>query len=164
MLAMQMMSVAMQLLQNKGGGAAPSGPTHTGVPQTSAHPQWPQGAVPGMPAHAPHLVHSASAQLLPYTDGHLQRPGDSLHGSGNGAEAGGGEGVQTGNASPQEGGREAPPSSGTVPCMGLKTHVLQAPQYMQGYGFPAMPGMAQGWPPSSMMDQARDSKLRPPAA
>ena len=143
-------------------GAA--GPTHTGDPaQTPAHPQWPQGAVPGMPAaHAPHLAHSASGQLLPYTDGHLQNSG--VHSGGNGGETGGGDGVQPGNASPQEGAREAPPTSGQVPCMGFKPHVLQAPQYMQGYGFPAIPGMAPGWPPSSMMDQARDSKLRPPAA
>lgn len=160
MLAMQMMSVAMQLLQNKGGGTAPTGPAPTGMPQTPAHPQWPQGAVQGMPAHAQHIPQSASGVLMPYSDGHLQRPGDALQSGGDVC----GEGAQPGNASPQDSVREPPPTIANMPCMGFKPHMLQAQQYMQGYGFAAIPGMAPGWPPASMMDQARDSKLRPPAA
>lgn len=158
------MNVAMQLLQNKGGGAPQPGPPHTGIPQTPAHPQWPQGSVPGMPAHTQHVPQSAPGVLMSYSDRPIQSPGDALQVGGNVGDLNGGDGAQPGNSSAPGSVREPAPTSATGPCIGFKPHMLQAQQYMQGYGLAAIPGMAPGWPPASMMDQARDSKLRPPAA
>lgn len=191
-LAVQMMNVAMQLLQNKpGGGGAPDQPGHApGMPpQSPTHPaHWggPQhGGMPGMlgPGPPQHGVQQGPqpGTMMGYADsGHIQVQGDQIGGPPSGSK--GGEGGVTVAGTPAEGGSGQPGNtslqdntrdatqqqSGSaavpVPCMGFKPQVLQAHSYMGGYQFAGMPAMPSGWAPSSMMDQARDSKLRPPAA
>lgn len=157
-LAMSMMNMAMQLLQSKG-----MGPTQAAMPSggvQGAHPHmW--GMAPQMPPPMQQYM-CPPAVAMPQQDAQLKAHGDAMHMGPPGATvigdpasgmAQGGDTRDTDNTS------TVPP-----PPAGTKQPPLQPMGYSHGYNFPPMGGMPIGWPPANMVDQNRDSKLRPPAA
>jgi hypothetical protein len=162
-LAVQMMNVAMQLLQSRNGGQPPPG-MHQAVPHSPAQPQS-MGMMPHM-----HHVHGQAVQGHPahsnvgmmYPEAQVKATGDGMQQQANTAK-GAGEDGQHASTGPDDSRDATAGGVPAMPVMGFKPHALQA-QYIHGYGFPAMPGMHPSLPHVNMVDQVRDSKLRPPAA
>jgi hypothetical protein len=157
---MQMMNVAMQLLQSKGGsGAAAAAATSGELGAAALHglPGWPQAVPPPGDTTNNSMGDGAVSEQLPAVP-HQGESANTEHVSGP---------LPPPQAAPDGG--NAPMDCTTVGRMGFKPQAAQMGAYTaafgnQGFSFPPLGPMPAGWPPADMTDQALDSKLRPPAA
>lgn len=159
-LAMSMMNMAMQLLQSK--GMAPAQPPMPSGALQPSHPQmWPMGMAHQMAQPMPPYM-CPPAVVMSQQEAQLKTHGDAMHMGHPGATVTGDPpaGITQGADARDADGT----SSGMPPPAGSKQPALQPMGYAHGYNFPPMGGMPIGWPPANMVDQNRDSKLRPPAA
>ena len=162
---MQMMNVAMQLLQNKGGapaGADSAAALAAQIP--GAAPQWPQAGAPVAAADGSDAAQAALQRCRHDDSGNTER-----------IQSGGpdglpqppaAEGVPVDTAAPAA---EEPSAAVVSARMGFKPQSAQMGAYAASMGgqpfpFPPWGGMPAGWPPAEMVDPTHDSMLRPPAA
>lgn len=157
-LAMSMMNMAMQLLQSKG-MAPPQAAMPSGGAQP-AQPMWPMGIVPQVPqGMMPYMCPPVMG--MQQQDASLKHNGDSMLMGQPGPTVNGEPSMSIAGGDDQDGAAAASvPDTPTV----SKQPALQPMGYSHGYNFPPMGSMAPGWPPANMVDQHRDSQLRPPAA
>lgn len=176
-LAMQMMNVAMQLLQSKGGGSGSGGsaPMPAGGDGGALAPPVAAGGAHGWPQGTP-SAHLATADESDAAAMHGGQQSGQLERGGSAGDAqalpqssvADGVPVDTPAAPPPApAGDEAAPA--TTARMGFKPQAAQMGAYAaamgsQGFSFPPWGGMPAGWPPAEMTDHTLDSKLRPPAA
>lgn len=157
-LAMSMMNMAMQLLQSKG-IAPPQAAMPSGAGQP-AQPMWPVGMLPQVPqAMMPYMCPPVMG--MQQQDSSLKHHGDSMLMGQPGPTVNGEPSMSIAGGDDRDG---AAAAAVPAPPAGNKQPVLQSMGYSHGYNFSPMGSMAPGWPPANMVDQHRDSQLRPPAA
>ena len=157
-LAMSMMNMAMQLLQSKG-MAPPQAAMPSGAAQP-AQPMWPMGMMSQMPQ--PMLPYMCPPVMgMQQQEGSQKQHGDPMHMGHPGPTANGEPSI---SAAAGDSSRDGAATAVPPPPIGSKQPALQPMGYNHGYNFPPMGSMPPGWPPANMVDQHRDSQLRPPAA
>jgi hypothetical protein len=165
-LAMQMMNVAMQLLQNKSDSGRATLSTPSIVPpmcttHVATEPvQW-SPAILEQVGHNYGVDQAAGGAVAPPLPLPQQLRSESANTP---KEEDAQQDVPTGAEALQA---QAPDVHGNR--IGFKPQSSQVREYhaavsSQGFSFPPLGGMPPGWPPADMVDQILDSKLRPPAA